>query len=198
MITQFAQCGGELAELDDDAVVRSIGMGNTEKLSSLHGLRQSTGIPEGEDATDSIMGNSIKSTKKVIDILGSLNIIFNYNITHTFNTFYVFPAFLQKKSKKEVKKEATKNKLIKNSSIDDGFHDDNSTAKTASPIQIGDEKNCCNKNDDDIEEEEEGGDAAINAANKIKAQQIPEDYIDTDETSSDDDSDEDTDEDDVV
>ena len=34
----YNQCGGELAELDDDAIVKSIGMGNTDCLSSLSGL----------------------------------------------------------------------------------------------------------------------------------------------------------------
>ena len=34
----YNQCGGELAELDDDATVKSIGMGNTDCLSSLSGL----------------------------------------------------------------------------------------------------------------------------------------------------------------
>ena len=40
------QCGGELADLDEDAIVKSIGMGNTDRLSSLNGLRQ---VPKDQE-----------------------------------------------------------------------------------------------------------------------------------------------------
>ena len=48
--------------MDDDAIVKSIGMGNTERLSSLNGLRQ---VPK--DKEDDITANvkAQESTKKV-------------------------------------------------------------------------------------------------------------------------------------
>ena len=40
VLLPYIQCDGELAEMEEDATVKSIGMGNTNRLSSLSGLSQ--------------------------------------------------------------------------------------------------------------------------------------------------------------
>ena len=40
VLQPYIQCDGELAEMEEDATVKSIGMGNTNRLSSLSGLSQ--------------------------------------------------------------------------------------------------------------------------------------------------------------
>ena len=48
--------------MDDDSIVKSIGMGNTERLSSLNGLRQMPKDQE-DDTTPNILAQ--QSSKKV-------------------------------------------------------------------------------------------------------------------------------------
>ena len=49
--------------MDDDAIVKSIGMGNTDRLSSLNGLRQQPKEQE-DDTTANVKAQ--QSTKKVL------------------------------------------------------------------------------------------------------------------------------------
>ena len=47
------QCSGELAQLENDDVVRSIGCGNTDKLSSFYNETESTKSAENHASTKS-------------------------------------------------------------------------------------------------------------------------------------------------